>query len=208
MPRCIATIVLFSIVTVSLPSTLRADVSLAAAIKKGQVEVTVTGRGSSSGDAINLYIQRRVPETVRIAIESGTVFRSKSGKAQSMVFRSIRFEKVQGGWKKANEIVLHDGRRRMFVLEAYCRDMTKPTPKETDQFAVEGTNTEEAKILARGVEVKASTKVVQAAIWIDRRFSSWTKRASIFAMRHRFWCPKAPDSSDPSESGGSSSAWG
>jgi hypothetical protein len=180
MSRHLLTIALFALGSVSFPSILRADVSLADALKKGQVEVTVTGRGSSSGDAINLYIQRRVPETVRIAIEPGTVFRSKTGKAQSMVFRSIRFEKVQGGWKKANEIVLHDGRRRMFVLEAYCRDMTKPTPKETDQFAVEDANQEEAKILARGVEVNASNKVVQAAIWIDR------DKASADELRRRF----------------------
>ncbi|MEK6247688.1 MAG: hypothetical protein N2C12_05870, partial [Planctomycetales bacterium] len=110
----------FSVVSIALLSLLSvtpaaAGVSLGTAIKKDQVEVSITGRDSSSGDAINLHIRRLVPDTVRIDIQPGTVFRSKSGKVQSMVFRSVRFEKVAGGWKKIKEIVLHDDRQRMFV---------------------------------------------------------------------------------------------
>lgn len=156
------------LVTTAFDSEATAGVALTDAIKSGQVEVTVTGRGSSSGDAINLYIQRRLPQTVEIDIASGTVFRDVAGKAQSMVFRRVRLEKVAGGWMKTGKIVLNDDRRRMFILEAYCRDMTRPTPKETDQMAVEGANTREAERLARGRDLDASSKVVQSAIWIER----------------------------------------
>jgi hypothetical protein len=159
-----------------------AGVPLDIAVKTGKVSVTVTGRGASSGDSINLYVQKTVPETLRIDIQPGLVFRSKSGKAQSMVFRRVRFEKVQGGYKKATEIVLQDGKKHHFILEAYCRDHGKPTPRSSDQFAIEPQNKTEAAIIARGTEIDVTNKILQVAIWLQRSGEEPAKARNRFRV--------------------------
>lgn len=156
------------VLSLAAASPVFAGIPLDIAIRTGKVDVTITGRGVSSGDAINLYVQKKAPETIRIDIEPGTVFRSNSGKVQSMVFRRVRFEKLPGGFKKVSEIVLHDGEKRHFILEGYCRDYGKPTPKSSDQFAVEQTNQVEAAIIAQGTEIDVTNKILQLAIWIQR----------------------------------------
>lgn len=76
-------------VTLCLPCFAQTTIPLDQAIKDGNVSVEITGMGGSTGDTIQITVQRKVPETLRLSLRPGTVFKSISGKVQNMLAVSI-----------------------------------------------------------------------------------------------------------------------
>jgi hypothetical protein len=143
--------------------------SLDQAIAERKVEVQISGRGVSTGDSMWLLVRKKAPEAMRIEIAPGTLLLSKSGNAQRMAVQQVKFEVTNRvNYRRTAEIVLGDNQWRTYLLEAYCCDFGKPTPRSSDKYTVQLQVEPKAQaILARGARVAAGPKVIQAALWID-----------------------------------------
>ena len=95
-----------------------APVTLDVAVRTGLVDVKVRGRGSCSGDAVQVDVHRKVDRELRIAVEPGTVLESASGDVQNLVCHGVKYEKVGDRFRRVDVIVLGDDNRHSFVLEA------------------------------------------------------------------------------------------
>ena len=90
------------------------------AVKDGKVSATVTGLGGSTGDAIQIKVQRRVKDVLHLTLATGTVFRNDSGKAQNMAGATIKGESITDTtYRPLSEIVLLDDAEHAYVVEAY-----------------------------------------------------------------------------------------
>lgn len=145
------------------------EMSLNAALRSGKVSLYINGSGVSTGDSMQIVVKRKVPETLHINLVPGTTFVSKAGNVQSMAAVGLRYEKLAGGkYRHATQIVLDSDVNRTFLVEAYCRDFSKPTPQASSSFNLSGVDPRCAAILAYGKQSGANPKVLQTAIWIDR----------------------------------------
>jgi len=144
-------------------------VPLERAVREGKVEIEIKGTGTCTGDAIKITVQRRVPETLRLKLTSGIVFKSVSKKAQDMVGASIKGEYVLGGsFRAANQIVLRDGAKHTYLVEAYCLDSDKPTPDHTDAFAIGRIDVRAQRVFELAQKMTIPANDVQTALWMDR----------------------------------------
>lgn len=155
----------------ALPAMARAadgPVPLHVAVEKGLVDVEVVGRGSSTGDSVQVRVKRKGGANVSVSVDPGTVIQPKGTAVQTMALAGVKYKQVQGGWQQADTIELKDDSQQTYILEGYCRDIEKPTPKTQDSFAVNGPDAENAKVLVQAKRLGATVKVTQSAIWIQR----------------------------------------
>lgn len=155
----------------AVSAQVRHDVTLSLdqAVAQGKVEVQISGRGVSTGDSMWLLVRRKTPQTMKLEIAPGTLLVSKSGLAQRMAVQQVKFEVTNRvNYRQTAEIVLPDDRWRTYLLEAYCCDFGKPTPRSTDKYSVQLQIEPKAQaILTRAARVDAGPKVIQAALWMD-----------------------------------------
>ena len=172
------------IVLVSSPPAAAAEaVSLENAIRAGKVQGQITGMGSSSGDAIQIGIRRRVREAIRITISPGTVFRSATGRCQNMVAVGVKGERIgPKSYRPSEEIVLADDRVHNYLVESYCLDFHKDNPSPADGFALAPPDETAAWILKAGKASSASIQAIQSALWIARENISPQQIASRFPV--------------------------
>jgi hypothetical protein len=143
-------------------------IPLHVAVEKGLVSVAVNGRGAASGDSVQVTVQRQQPGNLVVSVDAGTVIHPKTGSVQSMTLGAVKYEQVGSKLRKATQIKLSDGKRHVYILEGYCRDIRKPTPGTGDQFDVRAPDSENAKVLVQAKRLGATVKVTQGAIWIQR----------------------------------------
>ena len=165
--------VFFSIIVLSLiglGSTAFADrsIPLHIAIDKGLVSVTVNGRGSSTGDSVQVTVQRKTPRALSVEVLPGTVIECLAGDVQSMALGGVKYERIGNGYYEAESIELTDDKQHVYILQGYCRDFEKSTPKSQNTFTVIPPDPANAAVLAQATRVGASSKLTQAAIWIQR----------------------------------------
>jgi hypothetical protein len=143
--------------------------SLEQAQKEGKASVEISGMGASTGDAILIGVRRNVRETLRLHLEPGTVFQSRSGSAQNMVAVCIQGE-MEGPttYSPASEIVLSDDRRHSYVARGCCVDLEKSNPSDSDGFTISAVDGRLKAICEMGSRRGVSVEVLQAAIWLDR----------------------------------------
>jgi hypothetical protein len=157
--------------------------SIEQAAAQGKIDLEVKSLGRSTGPCIKLVIRRRVPETLRLTIDSGIVFKSTSGKVQNMVGA-----KVLGEYRASNNtyrpdglMILADNATHAFVLEAYCLDSDKPTPGLKEGFLLGGIDIKARGTLELAMSRKASISDIQMAIWLDRPLSAGVTVESMMA---------------------------
>ena len=143
-------------------------VPLHVAIQRGLVNVTVNGRGSSTGDAVQVTVQRKTARPLLVEVAAGTVIESTSADVQSMALGGVKYERVGNGYRKAAAIQLNDDKQHVYILEGYCRDFKKPTPKSQNTFNVAAPDPADTAILVHAKQVGATAKLTQVAIWIQR----------------------------------------
>ena len=163
-------IIIFSFFCIICTSSF-ADIfmPLGEAVKEKKVKVEITGLGGSSGDTIQITVQRVVSEILHLTLDSGTVFLSKSGKVQNMVCSRIRGERTgPTKFRPRSEIVLRDNLKHAYIVESYCLDFHKANPGQDDQFEISTPDLRAKKILEAARNKSLNTATVQSAIWIDR----------------------------------------
>ena len=141
------------------------------AVRQGLVKVDVTSYGGAYGDAMEVAVQRLVSREVHVVVEPGTVFVSVGGDVQNMVGRRVKGEMVDAETYRATEVmVLADGARRSFLVEAYCLDYEKPEPRANNRFRLAARDPRAARILVNTplAKVDVSVGAIQSALWMDR----------------------------------------
>ena len=164
-----AAAVAVSLLVVSCPSAVAQTIALDQAIKEVTVEVEITGVGGSTGDAIQLAVQRKVPETLRLTLTPGTLFKSKTGDVQNMLGTSIKGERLgETTYRPTTQIVLTDNDNHTYIIEAYCLDFHKGNPGPSDSFTLSPPDERATSIVEAGKKESASIQAIQAALWMDR----------------------------------------
>lgn len=157
-------------------------IPLHVAIEKGLVDVSVNGRGSSTGDSVQVTVKRTTNREVRVEVAPGTVIESKAGDVQSMALGGVKYERIGNGYYEAEAIELADDKPHVYILQGFCRDFEKPTPQTQSTFNVAAPDKADASVLAQALRVGASTKLTQAAIWIKRSNVSDEQLRKSFPM--------------------------
>jgi len=159
-------------------------ISLQQAVTEGKVKAHIRGRGGSTGDTIEIVLQRQVPDLLRISVAVGTVFKSISGNVQNMVAAGVKGEAVsETQYRPAMEIVLADTNRHTYVIEAYSLDFHKPNPGSGDPFGLAPPDDRATNILLAGKKEGASIQAIQSALWIDRNRVADTELKKRFPVR-------------------------
>ncbi len=105
---------------------------------------------------------------MNVEILPGTVIESTSGDVQSMAIAGVKYERIGNGYYETDSIELADDKQHVFILQGYCRDFEKPTPQSQSTFKVTRPDPANASVLVQANRVGASTKLIQAAIWMQR----------------------------------------
>lgn len=168
MPRLVLPILVFALTGLGSNAFADRAIPLHVAIDKGLVDVTVNGRGSSTGDSVQVTVQRATNTTVNVEILPGTVIESNSGDVQSMAIGAVKYERIGNGYYEAESIELADDKPHVYIVQGYCRDFAKPTPQSKNTFIVTKPDPANVSILVQATKVGASSKLIQAAIWIQR----------------------------------------
>jgi hypothetical protein len=143
------------------------SVSIQQAVQQGLVDVKVKSRGGTHGDHIEVTVQRKVPRTVKIHIEPGTVFLSLTG-AQHMAARRLKGELTPSGLRPTTVIVLVDQQPHVYLVEAYCLDYGKRAPVRGEAYALATIDARAKRIMEVPAAATASPWAVQVAVWVDR----------------------------------------
>ena len=168
MTRTLLPMIVWSLIGVGSIAFAERAIPLHVAIDKGLVNVTVNGRGSSTGDSVQVTVQRATSRNVRVEVLPGTVIESKSGDVQSMALGGVKYERIGNEYHEAESIELTDDKQHVFILQGYCRDFGKPTPQLRSTFQVAPPDRANAAVLVQAMRLGASTKLTQVAIWIQR----------------------------------------
>lgn len=164
-------VVICSFSTVGLAAAGPAPIPLDVAVKTGLVDVEVKGRGVCSGDAVRVEVRCKVGRPVHVVVEPGTVVESSSGKVQSMVCHGVKYQKAGDKYRRVDVMVLGDDAPQTFLLEAFCRDFSKPTPGADSSFRLGAADRAATRVIVKGKEAEASLKAIQVAVWLQRGVS-------------------------------------
>lgn len=153
----------------ALPAAAQQNVTLGQAVSEGKVAVKVSASGGSSGDTIELSVQRKGNAALRVAVPAGTVFQCVGGAAQNLAAARVKGETSGGdSYSPATTIELDDNGWHTYVIEAYCMDFHKDNPAPANAYTLGGVDAYAGKIVAAGLALNASLNTIQAALWIGR----------------------------------------
>lgn len=141
-------------------------IPLDVAVKAGLVEVEVQGRGSCSGDAVRVDVRRKVDRPIQVVVEPGTVLESVSADVQGMVCHGVKYQRVGDKYRSVDVMDLKDNKTHCFLLESFCRDFAKATPRVGSSFRLGAKEKGASRVIAKGKAAGASIKAIQAAVWI------------------------------------------
>ena len=120
-------------------------VTLQSAVAAGKVEAEFFGTGASSGDSVKLKVKkgpRAVRGPLKITVPPGSILRSSSGSAQSMVISGV--EGIDKGidmggrvFRPTSRIVLNGSSTVTYVLKAFCAEFEKENPSSFTTFSLE-----------------------------------------------------------------------
>lgn len=150
------------------------------AAKLGLISYEVRGNGGSSGESLEVKVQRISPEPIQVYVAPGTVFKTGSKGVQSMVATSIAREigeavaetaieaAVEAAFSEDGVVQLADRAERTLLLEAYCRDFALDNPSDEDGFKAASVDRRAAVLLKAADSQGLSIDATQAAVWMDR----------------------------------------
>ncbi len=145
------------------------ELDLKAALDGQKVRVAVTGLGGSTGDAIQVIVQRLINEPLSIAVSPGTVLKAVDASVQDMIVAQLKGERIDDkSYRARARIELTNGEVHRYIVESYCLDFEKANPTETSRFKFGPPNDRVAKVVAQGKAKGLDIKAIQAALWMDR----------------------------------------
>ncbi|MDR0402796.1 MAG: hypothetical protein LBH35_04315 [Treponema sp.] len=147
-----------------------------AALRNGDVSLTASGNGSSSGASVEGYLQNNRTVIIRISIViSGGIYLKNSGSAQNMVATQVYL--ADGGYYIENDmafIELAPRSRTEIMLIAFCADFELDNPSPNDSFsrgsmpsALQAITAKVSRFMADHPDEDIVT-AAQLAVWLAR----------------------------------------
>jgi hypothetical protein len=146
-------------------------VSIQQAAQEGKVEVQVSSLGGATGKTIRVDVRRKVPQTVQVEINPGTVFLSQSGTVQNMAGGTVKGEFIGPNTYRpsnVNVLVLADNAWHGYLVESFCMDFHKGPPQRGDRFNLAIQDHRAARIIQSAKDPSTSLWAFQFALWMDR----------------------------------------
>jgi hypothetical protein len=166
------------VIAVGIPAALFAQspVDMDAALRNGDISLTASGNGASSGASIDGYLQNNRARTIRIStVISGGMYLKNSGSAQNMVAIQVYF--ADGGYYAENNlffIELEPNSRTPVMLIAFCADFELDNPSPADSFRRDSIPSDLRPIAAKVSRYMADypdediVTAAQLAFWLTR----------------------------------------
>jgi hypothetical protein len=129
---------LFIVIIAGIPTALFAQSpeDMDAALRNGDISLTASGNGASSGASIEGYLQNNRPRTIRLStVISDGLYLKNSGVAQNMVATQVYF--AGGGYYVEGDLLfieLKPNSRTPVMLIAFCADFELDNPSSGDSF--------------------------------------------------------------------------
>jgi len=143
-------------------------VTLQSAAAAGKVEYTFNGTGASSGDSIRLKVKKAPSagsEPITVTVPPGSVLRSASAGAQSMVVSGVHGIDLGGGMiRPTSQINLSGTSPVTVILTAFCAEFEKDNPSSYTTFSLERPDPMLACIVRQSQNLSLSAR--QAAVWV------------------------------------------
>lgn len=164
--------------------------SLYQAMRDGKVTATFTGTGGSSGDTVKVRVAKTRaagPGPLQLALPPGSMLRSDSAGAQSMVVMAVRGRDLGGSMlSPASRIVVSGTAAVTFVLSAYCAELEKDNPSDTTTFMlVEAPDPVLGCIERQGRALSVEAK--QAAVWMHTDKATYAHVNEKFDVSRAEW---------------------
>jgi len=143
-------------------------VTLQSGVSRGLVEYEAYGTGASSGDSVKLRVKKtaKAKGPLDVSVPEGSVLRSSSGAAQSMVVASVRGVDMGGGMiSPTSRIHLSGSNPVTVILSAFCAEFEKDNPSPSTAFSLESPDPMLACITKRSRNLSIPAR--QAAVWIQ-----------------------------------------
>jgi hypothetical protein len=169
---------LFLVIASAVPASLFAQspVDMDAALRNGDITLTASGNGASSGASIDGYLQNNRTRTIRISTDiSGGMYLKNSGQAQNMIAIQVYF--AGGGYYAEDDlffIELEPSSRTPVMLIAFCADFERDNPSPGDSFRQDAMPSDLRPIAAKAGRYMAdhpdedAVTAVQLAFWLTR----------------------------------------
>jgi hypothetical protein len=146
------------------------------ALRNGDITLTATGNGGSSGASIDGYLQNNRARIVRInTIISAGLYLENSGSAQNMVATQLYF--ADGGYYMEDDLAfieLEPNSRTPVTLIAFCADFELDNPSFDDSFKRASIPSDLRSIAAKVSRYMANhpdedtVTAAQLAFWLTR----------------------------------------
>ena len=189
MALTLAALMLPSVVAAQTPGQSVTPVTLQSAIADGRVEVSFSGLGLSSGDAIFIRV-RKTPKAgsvpLALTIPPGSILRSQDLYSQSMVVSGISsVVSSDSTTRPASQITLSGGAPVGAVVRSYCTEFEKENPSASTRFAIEKPDPFLACIMRQGHNL--STPGLQSAVWIRTSGITYDQANKKFPVKLADW---------------------
>jgi len=164
-----AVLSLLGILLTTSSTSADTTVLLHEAVAQGKVKVDVKSRGGAAGSTVQVEVQRRVPESLKIEVAPGTVLVNAVDAEQNVAVGQLKGEFTRENmYRPGSVMVLADDQKRSFLLEVYCLDYAKKAPRRGGQLELAIQDKRVARILNPPTGLAPSLGAVQIAIWMDR----------------------------------------
>ncbi len=140
------------------------------AVRRGLVHVEVKSRGGAAGSTVQVEVQRRGTESLKIEVAPGTVLVNAENAEQNVAVGQLkgRLTADLKQYHRGSVMDLADGQKHTFLLEVFCLDYAKKAPRKGGALSLAVQDKRVARILDPPPGVKPTLGAVQIAIWMDR----------------------------------------
>jgi hypothetical protein len=149
--------------------------SLQEAAAKGAIKYELQGTGGSSGDVLEIRIQRVGSSDLDVYIRPGTIFTNSNAKGQRMVGWGVAGIVHNNQLYEATSMYLPDTGIKTYRLEAYCLDFRLDNPTREDRLlpvaaaveSLDSVDVRAAQIIYEGKKRDLPIEGIQSLLWMD-----------------------------------------
>jgi hypothetical protein len=167
---------LVSLAFISVPAFAQTVTDLGEALRSGQVVLSVTGNGSSSGTALEGFLVNNAGRALRININiANGLYLANSGRGQNMV--AVQIFLGDGAFYsdgRSSFIKIGSGERTPIIMVAFCANFDLPNPSARETFAAAGMPASIRSIASKIARFAAAdpmadlTVPAQIALWFSQ----------------------------------------
>ena len=164
--------------------------TLQEAIVDGLVAASFRGTGGSTGDVIQVRVQKTAAAgsaQLVLSVPAGSLLRNNDPSVQDMVIQRVQGRSTgDGRYVEEATIVLDDNSPATYILSAYCADFDEDNPSGASRFTLDAPQGGVYRcIVDTGADL--SIGAVQAAVWMHSNGLSYAQMNERFEITRADW---------------------